>query len=203
MQIKSLKIENFRNIEKEKIEFYPGVNLLYGQNAQGKTNILEAIYYFARGKSFRSASDSELKRFGEDGFYIELDYEKEGKKQNLSYKKWSEESGVSVDTIDRIIHPENPEKDSPRVNTLESLCKVLGVELWELFYTGNKSLVVLQAEIHSLKAERDALLEENGALKNQVDTLSAKVDSLRDKNDALKDQLIETHNYYIKQKISE
>ena len=125
------------------------------------------------------------------------------KEKNISYKKWSEESGVSVDTIDRIIHPENPEKDSPRVNTLESLCKVLGIELWELFYTGDKSLVVLQAEIHTLNTERDALLEENGALKNKVDNLSTKVDSLRDKNDALKDQLIETHNYYIKQKISE
>ena len=122
------------------------------------------------------------------------------KEKNLSYKKWSELSGVSVDTIDRIIHPENPDKDSPRVNTLESVCKVLGIELWELFYTGDKSLVVLQAEIHSLKAERDTLLEENGALKNKVNTLETKVDSLRDKNDALKDQLIETHNYYIQQK---
>lgn len=125
------------------------------------------------------------------------------KEKKITQKKLSEESGVSVDTIDRIIHPENPDKDSPRVNTLESVCKVLGIELWELFYTGDKSLVVLQAEIHTLNAERDALIEENGALKNQVDTLSAKVDSLRDKNDALKDQLIETHNYYIKQKISE
>ena len=56
------------------------------------------------------------------------------KEKGLSYKKWSEESEVSVDTIDRIIHPENPQKDSPRVNTLEDLCKVLGVELWEIFY---------------------------------------------------------------------
>jgi transcriptional regulator with XRE-family HTH domain len=122
------------------------------------------------------------------------------KEKKITHKKLSEESGVSVDTIDRIIHPENPDKDSPRVNTLENVCKILGIELWELFYTGDKSLVVLQAEIHTLNTERDALLEENGALKNQVDTLSAKVDSLRDKNDALKDQLIETHNYYIKQK---
>ena len=113
------------------------------------------------------------------------------KEKGISNKKWAEESGVSVDTIDRIIHPENPEKDSPRVNTLENLCKVLGIELWELFYTGDKSLVVLQAEIHTLNAERDALLEENGALKNQVDTLGKKVDSL-------KDNLIETHNYYIR-----
>lgn len=113
------------------------------------------------------------------------------KEKGISNKKWSEESSVSVDTIDRIIHPENPDKDSPRVNTLENLCKVLGVELWEIFYTGDKSLVVLQAEIHTLNAERDALLEENGALKNQVDTLGKKVDSL-------KDNLIETHNYYIR-----
>ena len=99
--------------------------------------------------------------------------------------------GVSIDTIDRIIHPETPDKDSPRVNTLENLCKVLGIELWELFYTGDKSLVVLQAEIHSLNAERDALLVENGALKDKVETL-------RDKVDSLKDEIIDTHNYYIK-----
>ena len=122
------------------------------------------------------------------------------KEKKITYKKLSEESGVSVDTIDRIIHPENPDKDSPRLNTLENICKVLGIELWELFYTGDKSLVVLQAEIHSLRAERDALLVENGALKDKVETLSATVDSLREKNDALKDQLIETHNYYIQQK---
>jgi transcriptional regulator with XRE-family HTH domain len=52
------------------------------------------------------------------------------KEKGLTNKKWSEESGVSVDTIARIIHPENPEKDSPRINTLEDLCKPLGVELW-------------------------------------------------------------------------
>lgn len=102
------------------------------------------------------------------------------REKGISNKKWAEESGVSVDTIDRIIHPENPDKDSPRVNTLENLCKVLGVELWELFYTGDKSLVVLQAEIHSLNSERDALLEENGALKKEVETLRSRVDSLTD-----------------------
>ena len=102
------------------------------------------------------------------------------KEKNMTHKKQAEESGVSVDTITRIIHPENPEKDSPRVNTLEDLCKPLGVELWEIFYTGDKSFVSLQAELFALKAERDKLLEENGALKNKVETLRDKVDSFTD-----------------------
>ena len=118
------------------------------------------------------------------------------KEKNITNKKWSEESGVSIDTIARIIHPENPEKDSPRVNTLEDLCKPLGVELWEIFYMGDRSFVSLQAELIALKAERDALLEDNGALKDRVETL-------RDKVDSLKDEIIETHKHYIKSGASE
>ena len=113
------------------------------------------------------------------------------KEKRIPLKKLSEESEVSVDTISRITHPEHPEKDSPRVNTLENICKVLGVELWELFYIGDRSFVALQAEINSLKSERDALIAENGALKD-------KVDSLRDQVDNLKDDIINTHNHYIR-----
>lgn len=113
------------------------------------------------------------------------------KEKGFSYKKWSEESGVSVDTITRIIHPENPDKDSPRINTLEDLCSPLGVELWEIFYLGDRSFVTLQAEIAALKTERDDLVAENAVLKT-------KAEALRDKNEALKDQIIEVHNYYIK-----
>lgn len=115
------------------------------------------------------------------------------KEKRITNKKWSEESGVSIDTIARIIHPENPIKDSPRVNTLEDLCKPLGVELWEIFYLGDKSLVALQAEINSLKAERDALIADNAVLKDKIGTLTDKVDSL-------KDDLIDTHNYYNKRR---
>ena len=113
------------------------------------------------------------------------------KEKGFSHHKWSEESGVSIDTIKRIIHPKNPEKDSPCVSTLEDVCKPLGVELWEIFYIGDKSLVSLQAEIAALKSERDTLIAENGVLKNQVSTL-------RDKVDSLKDDIISIHNYYIK-----
>ena len=106
------------------------------------------------------------------------------REKGLTNKKWSDESGVSVDTSARIIHPENPEKDSPRINTLEDLCKPLGVELWEIFYLGDRSFVSLQSEIIALKTEHDDLVAENAVLKTQVETL-------REKNDALKDQIID------------
>ena len=111
--------------------------------------------------------------------------------KGISHKKLSEQSGVSLDTIGRIIHPENPEKDSPRVNTLEDICEALGVELWEIFYIGDRSFVDLQAELTALKTEHDALIAENAVLK-------AKVETLRDKVDNLKDDIIATHNYYNK-----
>lgn len=113
------------------------------------------------------------------------------KEKGFTNKRWAEESGVSIDTIMRILHPENPIKDSPRVSTLEDLCKPLGVELWEIFYLGDRSFVSLQAEINDLKTERHALIEENGALKEKVETLREKVDEL-------KDDIIATHRYYNK-----
>jgi transcriptional regulator with XRE-family HTH domain len=118
------------------------------------------------------------------------------KEKGFSYKKWSEESGVSIDTINRIIRPENPDKDSPRINTLEDLCRPLGVELWEIFYLGDKSFVALQAEIITLKAERDALVADNAVLKDKTETL-------RDTVDALKDDIIATHKYYNQLKSSD
>lgn len=119
--------------------------------------------------------------------------EKIRKEKHITSKEWADVSGVSIDTIARIIRPENPEKDSPRVNTLESLCKVLGVELWEIFHAGDHNLADLQAEIASLKSERDALVSENEALRN-------KVDELRDNVNTLKNEIIYIHHYYITQK---
>ena len=103
------------------------------------------------------------------------------KEKGLSNKQLSELSGVSLDTLSRISHPENPDKDSPRINTLEDICKVLGVELWELFYTGSTSLVALQAEITALKAERDSLIAEVAVQKEKNEQSAIKIDELKDK----------------------
>ena len=78
MYCKSIELTNFRNIENEVINFTDGINVIYGQNAQGKTNILESIYLFARGKSFRAFKDKELIKFGYDLSTLKLGFEKDG-----------------------------------------------------------------------------------------------------------------------------
>ncbi len=64
MQIRELKLENFRNYASETLSFAPDVNVVVGENAQGKTNLLEAIVYLSCGRSPRARSDRELLRFG-------------------------------------------------------------------------------------------------------------------------------------------
>lgn len=64
MFIKFLSLRNFRNAVDSDIEFSDGVNVICGSNAAGKTNILESIFYFASGKSFRNCKDRELISFG-------------------------------------------------------------------------------------------------------------------------------------------
>ena len=72
MIIESLELENFRNYRNGKFIFSPGSNLLYGDNAQGKTNLLEALYYCAGAKSQRAGKDREMIRFGENEAHIKL-----------------------------------------------------------------------------------------------------------------------------------
>ena len=64
MYCKKIKYQNYRNIENAEVALDKGVNVFIGNNAQGKTNAIEAVYYFARGKSFRGAKDKELIRLG-------------------------------------------------------------------------------------------------------------------------------------------
>jgi len=65
MKVERLHIRQFRNIEEADLIPSPEINLLYGENAQGKTNLLEALWLFTGGRSFRGVKDAELPRFGE------------------------------------------------------------------------------------------------------------------------------------------
>lgn len=83
MIIKRVKIKNFRNISD--IEFFPDekVNIICGENAQGKTNIIEALWLFSGAKSFRTAKDIYFIKFGEEKAFIEMDFLSGGCENNI------------------------------------------------------------------------------------------------------------------------
>ena len=64
MRIKNLKLKNFRNYADESVSFADGLNVLFGRNAQGKTNCAEAVYYLCTGTSPRNRRDKQLIRHG-------------------------------------------------------------------------------------------------------------------------------------------
>ena len=81
MYCKSIRYKNYRNIEEAEICPTEGVNVLIGDNAQGKTNALEGIYYFARGKSFRGAKDKELVRMGCSDASLKMEFSGGGRER--------------------------------------------------------------------------------------------------------------------------
>ena len=75
MRIKNLYLKNFRNYAEETFSFEEGLNVLYGKNAQGKTNCAEAVFYLCTGTSPRAKKDKQLIRAGEDAAFIRADAE--------------------------------------------------------------------------------------------------------------------------------
>ena len=84
MKVSRAFFRDWRNIENCSVEFKPGINVLWGMNAQGKSNILEGIYFFARGRSFRGARESELIRFGCDTALSHIDFRRDGYENDTS-----------------------------------------------------------------------------------------------------------------------
>ena len=107
MYIKNISLTNFRNYEKEKIELNENINIIYGNNAQGKTNILEAIFLCAYGKSFRAKKDCDLIKFEKDFSKVEIEFERndrEGKiLAEIDNKKVFSINGVKQNKISDII----------------------------------------------------------------------------------------------------
>ena len=86
MYIKKIKLENFRNYEKQKIEFDKNVNIIYGDNAQGKTNILEAIFLCSLGKSFRTNKDKELININKENANVEIEIQTTNREKKINLK---------------------------------------------------------------------------------------------------------------------
>ena len=84
MIIRKIALNGFRNYEFETVEFAPGTNVISGQNAQGKTNLLEAVYMLSCGRSFRTRFDRELVGFGYSGADILADVYSHEREQTIN-----------------------------------------------------------------------------------------------------------------------
>ena len=83
MWIKEIKINNFRNYKSQEINLEKNINIFYGENAQGKTNIIEAIFLSSMGKSFRAKKDKEMILLGKEKANIEIEYEKKDRNRKI------------------------------------------------------------------------------------------------------------------------
>ncbi len=86
MHFSFLEFINYRNIKHQELACVPGLNILYGENAQGKTNSIEAIYSFARGKNFRGQKDQDLIYFGEKFYQTKILFHTGIRDQTLCYR---------------------------------------------------------------------------------------------------------------------
>ena len=84
MRLTGLTIRNFRNLRSVNLSPAPGVNVIYGENAQGKTNLMEAVYLLTGQKSFRAARESDFVRFGEETARIEADFICQGRQKSAA-----------------------------------------------------------------------------------------------------------------------
>lgn len=100
MIVKSLELSHFRNYESLLVDFDPGTNIFYGDNAQGKTNILEAIYLSATTKSHKGTKDKDMIQFGSDEAHLRTYLEKECAtyKVDMHLRK-SKSKGIAIDGI--------------------------------------------------------------------------------------------------------
>ena len=100
MIIESIELKNYRNYEKLHMDFSSGTNILYGDNAQGKTNVLEAVYVCSTTKSHRGSKDKEIIRFDEEEAHIKLNV----RKSNVPYRidmhlKKNKPKGIAINKI--------------------------------------------------------------------------------------------------------
>ena len=102
MKLESFSAEDFRNIEKISFEPSPGINIIFGENAQGKTNLIESIWLFTGFRSFRTMRTSELVREGQDMAKLSCDFFSRDRSQNaqmfIDKKRQVKINGISQET---------------------------------------------------------------------------------------------------------
>ena len=100
MQIKNLNLQNYRNYDSLSVNFYPGCNIIYGENGQGKTNILESIYMCGFGKSHKSSKEREIIKNGCEEAHIKAEFESEYNSHRVDiHLRKNKSKGMALDRV--------------------------------------------------------------------------------------------------------
>lgn len=100
MKFKSIELKDFRNYEELSMTFHPKTNILYGDNAQGKTNVLEALYLCCTTRSHKGSKDKEMIKIGEDAAHIRIGVEKDGIGHTIDmHLKRNRSKGIAIDGV--------------------------------------------------------------------------------------------------------
>ena len=128
MYLSELRLRQFRNYREQTLEFDPGVNLIVGRNAQGKTNLLEAIAYLSSASSHRARYDKELIALGIDHAFI----------------KGEIEGGGRVSTLEAALHRGSRRQLTRNGVRLKTAGELSGVFNTVLFYLFDKTSCIFR-----------------------------------------------------------
>ena len=107
MWINNIKLNNFRNYTNKEIKLHENINVFFGENAQGKTNIIESIFLCSIGKSFRTNKEKELIKFNEEKTLVEINYEKSDRIGNIKIeigeKKQVYLNGIKIKKLSELL----------------------------------------------------------------------------------------------------
>ncbi|MCI8760834.1 MAG: DNA replication/repair protein RecF [Clostridia bacterium] len=174
MWINKIKIKNFRNYNEQEIELEKNINIFYGENAQGKTNIIEAIFLSSMGKSFRAKKDKDMIKLNFENSEIEINYKKsdrEGKiKIELGHKKNIFLNGIKIKKLSELLGNINIVIFTPDdINILkggpQNRRRFLDIMISQLkpnyMYSINFYLKILEQRNNYLRQIRDERKDEN------------------------------------------
>ena len=182
MQLEKLILNNFRNYNNQEIELINGINFFEGDNAQGKTNIIEAIYMCAFGKSYRTIKDIEVVKFNEDFCRVNLIYKKNNIKNEIEIyidknnKKQIKKNDIKITKLSNhvgeipivIFSPDslNIVKGSPakRRSFIDMICSLL-----------SKSYLINLQEYNKCLKIKNSMLKNDNIDKNYIYVLHQKM----------------------------
>ena len=175
MFIKSLEINNFRNYVNQKIVFSRETNIIYGKNAQGKTNLLEAVSLFSSGKSFRRAQDRNMIKDGEASSKINIEFDINGVEKdaeiiiNRESKKYIKLCGAPLRKTSELLGQFKSVIFSPEEMSLITGAPELRRNFTDLVISSEKPVYYnILKRYYKILKQKNNLLKQNNASKEKT-----------------------------------